>query len=197
MSKAEQTRQFIIEKTASIFNKKGYSGTALSDITEATGLTKGSIYGNFKNKDEVILEVFKYSTNELSKKADDWIADYKNAYDTLIALTEFYRNNWNSIFKDGGCPMLNAATEVDDILPFMKRTVQRSFYAWATKFSKIIEQGKSTKEFKEEINAIDYANTFVMLIEGGVLLSKISDKPDYLYLALERIVKIINDEIVI
>lgn len=79
----------------------------------------------------------------------------------------------------------------------MKTTVQRSFYAWVIKFSKIIEQGKSTKEFKEEINAIDYANTFVMLIEGGILLSKISDKPDYLYLALERIVKIINDEIVI
>jgi AcrR family transcriptional regulator len=197
MSKAEQTRQFIIEKTASIFNKKGYMGTALSDITEATGLTKGSIYGNFKNKDEVILEVFKYSTNELSKRADDWIAGHKNAYDTLIAFTEFYRNNWNSIFKNGGCPMLNAATEVDDILPFMKTTVQRSFYAWAIKFSKIIEQGKNNKEFKEEINAIDYANTFVMLIEGGILLSKISDKPDYLYLALERIVKIINDEIVI
>lgn len=197
MSKAEQTRQFIIEKTTSIFNKKGYTGTSLSDITEATGLTKGSIYGNFKNKDEVILEVFKYSTNELSKKTDDWISGYKDPYDTLIALTEYYRNNWNSIFKNGGCPMLNAATEVDDILPFMKTTVQKSFYTWATKFSAIIEQGKSTKEFKEEINAFDYANTFVMLIEGGILLSKISDKPDYLYLALDRIVKIINDEIVI
>ena len=58
MSKAEKTRQFIIEKTAPIFNKKGFAGTSLSDMTEATGLTKGSIYGNFADKDEVAMAAF-------------------------------------------------------------------------------------------------------------------------------------------
>ena len=53
MSKAEKTRQFNNESTAELFNKKGYAGTSLSDISEATGLTKGSIYGNFENKDDV------------------------------------------------------------------------------------------------------------------------------------------------
>ena len=52
-SRSEKTRQLIIETAAPIFNKKGYAGTSLSDLTQATGLTKGSIYGNFKNKDEV------------------------------------------------------------------------------------------------------------------------------------------------
>jgi TetR/AcrR family transcriptional repressor of nem operon len=37
---------------------KGYSGTSMSDITAATGLTKGSIYGNFENKDEVAIAAF-------------------------------------------------------------------------------------------------------------------------------------------
>ena len=53
MSKAEKTKEFIIEKSAPIFNKKGYAGTSLADIMEATNLTKGSIYGNFENKDEL------------------------------------------------------------------------------------------------------------------------------------------------
>ena len=53
MVRSEKTKQLIIEKTASIFNKKGYTGTYLSDLTNATGLTKGSIYGNFKDKIEV------------------------------------------------------------------------------------------------------------------------------------------------
>lgn len=43
MTKAEKTRNFIVEKTAPIFNMKGYAGTSLNDITAATGLTKGSI----------------------------------------------------------------------------------------------------------------------------------------------------------
>ena len=55
MSKAEKTKQFIIEKTAPLFNMKGYSGTSMSDITAATGLTKGSMYGNFENKTKLQL----------------------------------------------------------------------------------------------------------------------------------------------
>lgn len=196
MSKAEQTRQFIIEKTASLFNKNGYAGTSLSDITDATGLTKGSIYGNFKNKEEVVIAVFKHSSGELAKKVDMVISAETSAYKQLIAFTNFYRNNWSSIFEKGGCPLLNSATEVDDALPYMKNTVQHSFVHWAKKVEKIIGLGIENNEFNKEINPNDYANTFIMLIEGGILLSKMANKPDNLYLALDRIVKIINEEIV-
>ena len=61
MGKAERTREFIVEKTAPLFNRKGYAGTSMSDLTEATGLTKGAIYGNFENKDEVALAAFDYN----------------------------------------------------------------------------------------------------------------------------------------
>ena len=47
ISKSDRTKQFIVEKTAPVFNEKGYAGTSLTDLTNATRLTKGSIYGNF------------------------------------------------------------------------------------------------------------------------------------------------------
>jgi AcrR family transcriptional regulator len=43
VSKSERTKQYIIEKTAPVFNEKGYAGTSLTDLENATGLTKGSI----------------------------------------------------------------------------------------------------------------------------------------------------------
>ena len=42
LTKSDKTRRFIIEKTAPVFNKNGVAGTSLSDLTSATGLTKGS-----------------------------------------------------------------------------------------------------------------------------------------------------------
>ncbi len=54
LSKSEKTKAFIIEKAAPVFNTKGYAGTSLSDLTAATGLTKGAIYGHFENKDAVM-----------------------------------------------------------------------------------------------------------------------------------------------
>ena len=59
--KSEATRQQVIESTAELFNKKGYLGTSISDLEKATGMTRGSIYGNFENKDAVALAVFDYN----------------------------------------------------------------------------------------------------------------------------------------
>ncbi len=61
LSKAERTKQFIVEKTALVFNIKGYAGTSINDLMTATGLSKGSIYGNFENKDEVAVAAFDYN----------------------------------------------------------------------------------------------------------------------------------------
>ena len=60
-TKAQLTAQYIIETVAPIFNKNGYAATSLSDLTKATGLTKGAIYGNFKNKEELAIIAFKYN----------------------------------------------------------------------------------------------------------------------------------------
>ena len=53
MRKGEATRQDIIRKSAPIFNRKGYSGAALSDLMRATGLEKGGIYRHFESKEEL------------------------------------------------------------------------------------------------------------------------------------------------
>ncbi|RZL16422.1 MAG: TetR/AcrR family transcriptional regulator [Pedobacter sp.] len=196
MSKAAQTRQLIIEKTASLFNKNGYAGTSLSDMTAATGLTKGSIYGNFKNKEEVSIAVFKHNAGTLATKMELAISAESSAYLQLQAFLNFYRNNWTSIFEKGGCPMLNTATEMDDALPFMKRAVQQSFKGLAKRVTEIIDTGIGQNEFKLINDSTAYANLFIMLIEGGILLSKTFEKPDNLNLALNRIQKIIDEEIV-
>lgn len=196
MSKAAQTRQLIIEKTASLFNKNGYAGTSLSDITAATGLTKGSIYGNFANKEEVSIEVFKHNAGTLSKKLELAIAAESSAYLQLQAFLNFYRNNWTSIFEKGGCPMLNTATEMDDAMPFMKQAVQQSFKGLAKRVARIIDKGIGQNEFKKISDTAAYANLFIMLVEGGILLSKTFEKPGNLNLALNRIQKIIDEEIV-
>ncbi|MEG0851565.1 MAG: TetR/AcrR family transcriptional regulator [Flavobacterium sp.] len=197
MSKADLTRQLIIEKTATLFNKKGFAGTSLSDITDATGLTKGSIYGNFENKEEVALAVFKHNAGELWKKKEHWIAGYSDAKSKLAALIDFYRKNWKELFENGGCPVMNAATDADDVMPLMKQRVKKTVDNWVSNVAKILEEGIEQNTFKPTINSAEYSRLFIMMIEGGILLSKISDKPDSLYLALERIEKIISEEILI
>jgi len=58
------TSDFILQRVAPIFNKQGYVGTSLSDLTEVTGLTKGAIYFNFKNKEELAVKAFKFNVKK-------------------------------------------------------------------------------------------------------------------------------------
>lgn len=196
MSKAAQTRQFIIEKTATLFNTKGYEGTTLSDITTATGLTKGSVYGNFGNKNEVALAVYKFNAETYGNNLSTVLDGKNSPQEKLVALTGFFRSNWKEIFSKGGCPLLNAAVEADDNLSFLKKNVQVSFKRLANTISNILAEGKIQAVFKKGIDTEEYAYTIIMLLEGGVLLSKITNNSKHLFSALDRIDRIIKTEII-
>jgi len=196
MSKAEKTRQFIIEKTASLFNTKGYTSTSLSDITEATGLTKGSIYGNFENRDQVALEVYKYNANILKQSMSRSFGDeFPSTMDKLEAFVAFYRKNWPLVFLNGGCPLMNAATEADDTFPSLKKQVTTSFTQWISKISEVIIEGQKNGELSASADSEEYASLFIMLIEGGILLSKTTGEEKFLNQALDRVLHIINKEL--
>ncbi|KMQ69970.1 TetR family transcriptional regulator [Chryseobacterium sp. FH2] len=196
MSKAEKTKKFIIEKTAFLFNTKGYTATSLSDITEATGLTKGSIYGNFENKDEVALEVYKYNAGLLGKSMSHSLGDeFPTTIEKLNAFINFYRKSWKAVFENGGCPLMNAATEADDTFPTLKKQVTKSFESWIKNITEVITQGQENGEIHQDINAEELGSLFIMIVEGGILLSKTTGDEKYLNLALDRILLIIDKEL--
>ena len=61
MTKSERTRQYILEKTAPVFNQYGFEGASLSRLQQVTGLTKGSLYGNFSDKEQIAKEALLFS----------------------------------------------------------------------------------------------------------------------------------------
>jgi TetR/AcrR family transcriptional repressor of nem operon len=61
MTKGQQTRRKIAEAAAPIFNRRGYEGSSLSELMEATGLKKGGIYRHFSSKEELAAEAFDYT----------------------------------------------------------------------------------------------------------------------------------------
>ncbi|WP_367208944.1 TetR/AcrR family transcriptional regulator [Sphingobacterium sp. R2] len=195
MSKAEQTRQFIIEKTAPIFNKKGYFATSLSDITTATGLTKGSIYGNFKDKDDLATHVYTYQSRKISEAVNQQIMQQKTSLKKLLSFFDFYKDNFKNIAASGGCPMMNAAVEADDSLSFLTPKVRRSFDLWRQRLILILEEGIASGEFKQHISAENYAITFMAMVEGGILLSKISGRGKDLAIVLDKMKEMVDREI--
>lgn len=178
LSKTELTRKHIIEKTADIFNKKGYAGTSLSDLTAATGLSKGSIYGNFTNKEEVALSVFEYNCSKLTDLVQKKIDQAPNFHDKLMAYANIYRKIIRGGINSGGCPILNTATEADDTNIPLKERAAAALLAWKNKIQQLIKDGITAGEFKAEVNVDQMALSIVSLIEGGVMIAKVTGKPE-------------------
>src|SRR5437588_9810084 len=51
------TRDRILAAAAEVFAERGYEGAAMSDVARRAGFTTGAIYGRFRDKAELLLEV--------------------------------------------------------------------------------------------------------------------------------------------
>jgi TetR/AcrR family transcriptional repressor of nem operon len=193
ISKAERTRQFIVEKTAPIFNKKGYAGTSLSDMTEATGLTKGSIYGNFADKDEVALAAFDYNIARMRAVTSAEMAKHSTAREQLLAYVEVYGNYMKYSFQTGGCPIMNTTVEADDTHPVLKSKVCQVVMAWKERVAELIEKGIANKEFKKDTDPEQAALTLFAMIEGAILINQATGRLDYRKKVMQSAEKLIKD----
>jgi TetR/AcrR family transcriptional regulator, transcriptional repressor for nem operon len=186
MIRNEKTRQLIIEKTASIFNKKGYTGTYLSDLTKATGLTKGSIYGNFRNKNEVAVEAFKYNYRELTKEVVQKMEQTERSDEKFLVYLKHYKKEYARIFKNGGCVILNTAIDSDDGNELLRSEVSKTLLNWKNKFKSILDEGIEKGEIKET-DTEKFIVRMIALIEGSIMMAKVLNQPDILLNNMESL----------
>jgi len=193
MSKAERTRQLIIEATAPLFNRKGFAGTSISDMTEATGLTKGSIYGNFANKDEVALAAFDHNMQKVDRIIREEVAKQITVRDQLLAYIKVYDNFLKLPFPIGGCPILNTTTEADDTHPQLKIKASNAILAWKDRLVALIEKGMAKKELKAVTDPEQTALTMIAMIEGAILITKATGRLNYRKIIMNSVEKLIME----
>jgi TetR/AcrR family transcriptional repressor of nem operon len=190
-TKSELTRQFIIEKSAPVFNKKGFAGTSLSDLTRATGLTKGSIYGNFKDKDDVAVSVFKYNLNNLTNFLTREITQGETAVEKLRAIPAAYRKLYKNMVEFGGCPLLNTATEADDTHQTLCKLTAEAIALLKKTINRLVLSGQQAGQIKPDADADRLSEVALSLIEGGSFLSKVTGEKSYMMHSLDLIEELI------
>jgi AcrR family transcriptional regulator len=55
--KRARTRALLIDTASAVIAEKGFERTSLEEIAVRAGMTRGAIYGNFRNKEELFLAV--------------------------------------------------------------------------------------------------------------------------------------------
>ena len=194
-TKSDRTKQFILQKVAPVFNKNGYFGTSMSDITEATGLTKGAIYGNFKNKEDLAYYSFYFNVTYVMDKLTAITKSHENSIDQLLAISAFYKNDYLPKIDTGGCSILNVGIDANNTNPKLYKAVKQVIINIQESISLILTNGISRKEIKPEIDAKEFSSVMFSLIEGGVFTSMTMKDNSYLKNMMNHLDRVILKEL--
>lgn len=180
MARKKVNKEFIIREALHLFRDRGYHATSMSDIGEACGLLKGSIYHYFPSKESLMKEVIVYLHNYYKHNA------FRHAFDEnlgarqkLSMLSKFYQELFFG--QDGGCLMANIAMETNSVVPEFGPLIESFFQEWIDAMANIYRQ-----ELPSE-TADELARETVAAVEGATMLMRIFNDRSYLHKALDQI----------
>ncbi len=143
----------------------------MQDVMQATGLEKGGIYRHFASKEELALEAFKHTMEQVSVARMGNIDPIQGA---LPQLRDFVR-----AFVDvpspipGGCPLMNVAADIDTGSQIIAAQARNSLGVWKSKICNILLEGIASDELRKEIEPEKIANLLIATLEGALMISRL------------------------
>jgi len=194
-TKAEKTTAYIIETVAPLFNKFGYVGTSMSDLTEATGLTKGAIYGNFENKEALALSAFEYNRNILLSEIRIKLAVDGSALDKIFSLITFYRQYDVFTLPHGGCPILNVGVDAQHNNSQLAAAVKETVKEIEGEIALALENGQNKGEIRLPVPPLQFARQMYTMLQGAVAMATTTRDRKYLVNTVAYLEQLIKREI--
>ena len=166
-------RSDIIKEALKLFRTRGYHKTTMSDIGNACGLLKGSIYHYFPSKEMLMREVLEGLHNYYRDRV------FIHAFDTDLTAEEklqLLSEKSVQVFVsgEGACLMANIAMETNDVVPEFRAPIRSFFDAWIDALQHIYREKYSAEA------ARIFAQESVAAIEGAAMLMRIYNDRSYL-----------------
>jgi len=170
--KASKRRLAILASAAPIFNRRGFAGTSIADILEATSLEKGGLYNHFASKEELAVETFDFAYAKVAEYFSKALSGVEPGLARVQAYIDAFERYCERPVIEGGCPVMNACIEADDALPFLRERVSKAFAAMRGVVRRNLERAIASAEIDAHTD-LDQATDFIVAsLEGAVLLAR-------------------------
>ena len=162
--KAAENRERILSEAARLFREQGLSGVGVDALTEAAGLTHGSLYSQFGSKDRLMAEAISRAFVSTGAKAgaitsmDDAVAAYLSA--------------WHRDKPGSGCTMAALGCE----MPRQSKAVRHSFTEGVKGTVRRLSALLVGTQSRERENR---ALTILATMIGAIVLARAVDDPKF------------------
>lgn len=191
MRNPEATKETILRKSGALFNTQGYKATSISDITSATGFTKGAIYRHFTSKDVLEMETLLHLSSLMFEKLRERVRAHATAGEKLRSVFNYFESYITNPPLKGGCPLMNAAIEADDANPALRKAALKILNGLRESVITMLSNGIKHKQIKPGIDKEFYATMIIASLEGAIMMSKLCGNND----DIKRMIKQLDNQL--
>ena len=176
MTKPAETRARIVAATNELFRRKGYNGTSISDVRNASRATTGSLYHFFGGGKADLAEAVLVESGAVYRELFTMIA--AASADAISAITDFF-DGAALVLEETDyidpCPIGTVAREVASTDDRLRTAANSVFESWIDAVAEeFVVAGIDRRQ------AADLAASVVAALEGGFILARTGRDADIL-----------------
>lgn len=174
--------QQIIQAALEVIAENGYHASQVSKIAKKANVADGTIYLYFKNKEDILISVFRERMGQFIHKIKNAIEDKETASEKLLTLIQMHYAQLTE------SPYLAKVTQLElrQSKPELRREINKVLKSYLDVIDSIIEHGIKENEIRDDIHprlmrqmifgTIDETvTTWVMKNERYNLLDQVED----------------------
>jgi TetR/AcrR family transcriptional repressor of nem operon len=161
-----------VESAILVFRSRGYHGTSVQDLTEGTGLARGSLYKAFHDKRTLFLAALDHYTAASLRRVGDALNQPGSARTAIREALLGYARRAAAAQGQQGCLIVAAAMEMmpDDIE--VSALISRMFRRMQDLFAAAVIRGQACGEIAGDLDERAIARMLLCTIQGLRVLGK-------------------------
>ncbi|MGA1802703.1 TetR/AcrR family transcriptional regulator [Rhizobium sp. HT1-10] len=161
-----------LDKALAVFTARGYHATSISDLTDAMGLTAGSVYKAFKDKRGVFLAAFDRYRLLGRRRLKQEIAKGDNGRDKVHRVLMYYIDRSYGEPGRSGCLVVSGANDLAVLDDEAAARVAAAFEADQSLIADLIRLGQSDGTISTTVDPDAGALTLLCLTKGARVIGK-------------------------
>lgn len=159
-------RNQVLQNATEVFHIKGYNGTSMQDLVDATSLNRSSIYNSFGSKLGMFMEVLSHYYTNVKSKTDKRLVNAHNASDTIRSIFEIYLDDIRNDNDRKGCLIVNCKSEMANQDATIKSFMEQNQEQTLAMLEDVVYNGQMEKIFNQNQTPSQYALFLYTSIQG-------------------------------
>ena len=185
MARKRDSRAELVQTMARLLREQGYTATTRAQLLAKSGVSNGSLYHHFPGGMEALAEAALEASGAVV--ADALRESLDAAPNAGEGVVRFLDIAWGAGKKCAGCPIAPTALESPIISPRLRAAAARCFGDWEA----IIAARLRSDGWPDDGSAPEAASAALALIEGALLLARVSGQPSHLVHAKRAVLAIL------